>query len=250
METKHLVAVGLWTCAVVGVTVLSTLAMMGTPTCVIDNPLEMADGQAEFMQKFHDSERKITVIRAAAANKCLILRNPAEVNTDGVALRISPKSYDHHLAVHMFGQSNIDNCLSMPVHEVEVVDGEIRDKRDANGTAAEPAAAAAAPAAAAPAAAASAKGPLPPGIEGTNQCQDRVLVDCGGNNAGVYDCVTGPKAVYRASTKCTGASQFVFSLQPRCDEFDDTKGLRFIKCLQHFIFGKHLKGGAAHPSRV
>lgn len=51
---------------------------------------------------------------------------------------------------------------------------------------------------------------IPPEIEGTNQCQDQFLVDCGADNAGVYDCVTGPSAVYRANTRCAGATQFVF----------------------------------------
>jgi hypothetical protein len=76
---------------VIAVTVLSTLAIVNTPTCVTEDPLDMPVGQAEFIQKFHDNDKvgpqlstlqrnlyfqKITVIRAVAANKCLILRNP------------------------------------------------------------------------------------------------------------------------------------------------------------------------------
>jgi len=240
MDSKLLVAAGLWTCAVIGVTVISTLAMVGSPHCVFDSPLLIADGQPEFIQKFHDDERKITVIRAVAANKCFILRNPTGMSTEGLAMSISPKSYDRQLAAHLFGESNIEKCLSMPVHEVSI-DGDTRQKRDANETA---------PAAPHKAGAVKPVGPLPPGIEGTNQCQDAKIIDCGADNAGVYDCVTGPKAVYRASIQCAGATQFVFNLQPRCDEFQDTKNLRFIKCLQHFIFSKHLKAGAATPSRV
>uniref|UniRef100_A0A914WCW6 Uncharacterized protein n=1 Tax=Plectus sambesii TaxID=2011161 RepID=A0A914WCW6_9BILA len=211
----------------------------------------MENGQSEFLQKYYDRERKITIIRAVATNKCLVLRNPTDLSTEGRAIRISSKSYSHQLAVEMFGRENIENiCEDMPVHEADFIeDAYFREKRAAaNDTAAaapvKPSETAETPKASAPSSASKSdivfsSAEIPPEIEGTNQCQDQFLVDCGANNAGVYDCVTGPSAVYRANTKCTGATQFIFSLKPRCSEFEDTKNARFIKCLQHFIFRKH-----------
>lgn len=191
----------------------------------------MKNDQFEHLDRYHDAEKRVTALRAAAANKCFVLIN--DDNTpfaSSRALRIVPDSFSAEMLATVGGKNVVEYCEGLEAMPVELSSDEElieRAKRQAPPQAR-------------------------PGLAdidvekvrrtqnrlSQNECQNEVLVDCAGNG-GVYECVTGPGEVYRAKTQCESANRFSFNLATRCKEFAKTQKLRFIKCLQSFIYGTY-----------
>jgi len=222
MDVKSLCSLIAYTCVVSMISIYGTLCLTRPFSCVDHNPLQVQDGQHEYIDRVDDPTTNFTIIRAAVAGKCFIVRRQQQVTPNSEAktttiLRISPNSYARTVAVELFGVTSVERCMGLPIHEVAIdsVSAHRRHRRQSTRNVSS--------------------------VEGSNECQDRTLIDCGANNVGTYQCVTGPNSIYAANTACKSATQFVVNVQPRCDQFDATRGLRFIKCLQYFLLNKHLQ---------
>jgi len=167
-----------------------------------------SNNQLEHLQKMYDEKRKVTVMRAVGAWRCFILANDDGSESLGTARpfdiignELSPETVEA-----MYGDQVAAFCMDMPAFPITTHKPLARTKRQAPDNS-------------------------------QNECQNTVIVDCGSNNAGVFKCNTGPGEVYRAQVTCKQNNQFSYSLVNRCKEFDKTKSMRFMKCLQQFLLG-------------
>lgn len=211
-------------CAVSLLVTTAVITMYATKNYGCFSPridVSMPDDSMEYLDRFHNSEKRVTAILGVAANKCYILTNDQEPDEVNRALRIVPEQLSEEVLRAIGGENVVEFCQGLHAVPVEIIGEEqLRAKRQAAG-----------------------RGRLDrEQVRRTqnrlsrNQCQNEVLVDCGGQG-GVYECLTGPAEVYRAKTQCNSATQFSFNLETRCKEFPKTQKHRFIKCLQAFIYG-------------
>jgi len=190
-----------------------------------------ANDKADHVERMHDPATGTTAIRSFGTDKCFIVSGDSEAAASASrVLSVVGMAMTSEQIAAVYGPTVARFCEQRMGFAVTIADpkDEHRSRRQAQT----------------PAPAADLGGQIEGtgpqrGVDGrlVNECQNAQIVDCGSDQA-LFKCNTGPGEVYRAQLKCNDPNHFTFALTRRCNKFKNSNNLRFIKCLQFFIYGK------------